>query len=118
MHATKDNKNSDLFIYMFTNRKEQNNTQSPIEIEVFKWGDDSKKDLKCTTERRYLKDFILETNKSESNPRGFYRVREDSRNQVMSVKETNDDEEFEKKDFGEQLWNKQAASFFESSDSP
>ena len=36
----------------------------------------------------------------------------------MSVKETNDDEEFEKKDFGEQLWNKQAASFFESSDSP
>ena len=62
MHATKDNKNGDLFIYMFTNRKEQNNTQSPIEIEVLKWSDDTKKDLERTTDRRYLKDFILENN--------------------------------------------------------
>ena len=85
---------------MFTNRKEQNNTQSPIEIEVFKWGDDTNKELECTTERRYLKDFIIETNKSERNARGFYRVREDSRNKVMLVQETNDDEEFEKKVFG------------------
>ena len=62
MHATKDNKNGDLFIYMFTNRKEQNNTQSPIEIEVFKWSDDTKKYIEHTTDRRYLKDFILENN--------------------------------------------------------
>ena len=62
MHATKDNKNGDLFIYLFTNRKEQNNTQSPIEIEVFKWSDDNKKDFERTTDRRYLKDFILENN--------------------------------------------------------
>jgi hypothetical protein len=47
---------------MFTNRKEQNNTQSPIEIEVLKWSDDTKKDLERTTDRRYLKDFILENN--------------------------------------------------------
>ena len=36
----------------------------------------------------------------------------------MSDEETNDDEEFETKDFVEELWKKQAASFFESSDSP
>jgi hypothetical protein len=67
VHANKDYLNGDLFIYMFTNRKEQNNKQSPIEVEVFTWGDDTKKELEQTTERRYLKDFILENNKNESN---------------------------------------------------
>ena len=76
MHANKDYLDGDLFIYMFTNRKEQNNKQSPIEVEVFTWGDDKKKELEQTTERRYLKDFILENNKNESNMRGFYTLRE------------------------------------------
>jgi hypothetical protein len=53
-----------FFIYMFTNRKEHNNTQSLIEVEVFKWGLDNKNELEYTTERCYLKDLILENNKS------------------------------------------------------
>jgi len=40
VHAHKEYIGGDLYIYMFTNRKEQNNKQSPIEVEVFKWGDD------------------------------------------------------------------------------
>ncbi len=43
MNAIKDN--GDLLIYMFANRKEQNNTQSLIEVEVFKWGLDNKNEL-------------------------------------------------------------------------
>ena len=78
VHATKDYNNGDLFIYMFTNRKEQNNKQSPIEVEVFKWGEDTTKELDQTTERRYLKDFILENNKSY-NDTAFYTLRQDSK---------------------------------------
>ena len=77
MHATKDYLNGDLFIYMFTNRKEQNNKQSPIEVEVFTWGEDTKQELEQKTDRRYLKRFILENNKSTSNTTGFYSLRED-----------------------------------------
>lgn len=32
-------KENDLYIYVLTNRKLNNNMQSPIEVEVFKWSD-------------------------------------------------------------------------------
>lgn len=38
--------NSDLFIYVFTNRKLINNMQSGLEFEVFKWVD-ADKEGKC-----------------------------------------------------------------------
>ena len=101
---------------MFTNRKEQNNKQSPIEVEVFKWGDD-KEPIVQTTDRRYLKDFILEHSKSY-NERGFYTVRENLNQKKKEQNEASDDAEFEKKDFVDELWKKQSTSFFESSDSP
>ena len=101
---------------MFTNRKEQNNKQSPIEVEVFKWGDD-KEPIVQTTDRRYLKDFILEHSKSY-NERGFYTVRENLNQKEKKQNEASDDAEFEKKDFVDELWKKQSTSFFESSDSP
>ena len=85
MHAHKEFFLGDLFIYIFTNRKEQNNKQSPIEVEVFKWFNDNKP-LVQTTDRRYLKDFILE-NSNSYNDRGFYKVRE---NFFAKSRETND----------------------------
>ena len=32
-------KENDLYIYVLTNRKLNNNMQSPLEVEVFKWSD-------------------------------------------------------------------------------
>ena len=102
---------------MFTNRKEQNNKQSPIEVEVFTWGDDTKKELEQTTERRYLKDFILENNKNESNQRGFYTLREAQTKNKPADEPPKDEQEFIR-DFEEEFWKKQSTSFFKSSDSP
>ena len=102
---------------MLTNRKEQNNKQSPIEVEVFKWGEDTKNELKLTADRQYLKDFIKENSKSYS-ARGFYTVRENALAKSKGFGESNDDKEFVEKDFVDELWKKQATSFFESSDSP
>ena len=64
-----------------------------------------------------MKDFILENSKSY-NARGFYTVRENLNQKKKEDNEAGDDEEFEKKDFVEELWKEQATSFFECSDSP
>ena len=45
---------------------------------MFKWGEDTTKELDQTTERRYLQDFILENNKSY-NDTAFYTLRQDSK---------------------------------------
>ena len=64
-----------------------------------------------------MKDFILENSKSY-NARGFYTVRENLNQKKKEDNEAGDDEEFEKKDFVEELWKEQANSFFECSDTP
>ena len=45
-----------MYLYVFTNRTEQNNKQSPIEIEIFKWAN---KSLEKTTERQNLREFVM-----------------------------------------------------------
>ncbi len=84
---------------------------------MFKWGEDTKNELKLTADRQYLKDFIKENSKSYS-ARGFYTVRENALAKSKGFGESNDDKEFVEKDFVDELWKKQATSFFESSDSP
>lgn len=60
---------------------------------MFKWGEDTKNELNLTTDRRYLKDFILENSKSYS-ARGFYTVRENALAKSKEPGEPNDDAEF------------------------
>ena len=58
-----------MYLYVITNRTEQNNKQSPIEIEIFKWADAG---LEKTTERQNLREFVMENNKCEEYKEGFY----------------------------------------------